>query len=330
MTKWATEDENGEKERKCSCGYKETEEVEKLAHTIHVKDEGTRVEPTCEEKGSVTYKCIKCGEVTEVTELPAAGHTEEIDVAIAATCEKPGKTEGKHCSVCNKVLKAQEEVKATGHKWDGGKVTKEVTETAEGVKTYTCSICGKTKTEVIPKKETITPQPLKKGDVIVDDNTVTKVKVVDVTKREVEYKAPVNKKAKTIIISATVKINGATYKVTKLADNAFKGNKTVTKVTVGSNIKSIGKNAFSGATKLKTVTVGKKVTKIGSNAFKGCKKLKTITIKSTKLTSKTVSKNAFKGISKEATIKVPKKKLSAYKKLFKSKGLSSKVKVRGY
>ena len=147
--------------------------------------------------------------------------------------------------------------------------------------------------------------------------------------------------------------DGVTYKVTKIDDNAFKNNKTVTKVTVGSNIKTIGKNAFSGATKLKTVSIGKnvtevganafngcssltsvtlpsKTTKIGANAFSGCKKLKTIKITSTKLSSKTVAKNAFKGLTKATTIKVPKKKLSAYRKLFKQKGLSSKVKVKGY
>ena len=145
-----------------------------------------------------------------------------------------------------------------------------------------------------------------------------------------EYKEPANKKEKTVSIPATVKVDGVTYKVTKIDDNAFKNNKTVTKVTVGSNIKTIGKNAFSGATKLKTVSIGKNVTTIGSNAFKGCKKLKTIKITSTKLTSKTVAKNAFKGLTKATTIKVPKKKLSAYKKLFKKKGLSSKVKVKGY
>ena len=69
---------------------------------------------------------------------------------------------------------------------------------------------------------------------------------------------------------------------------------------------------------------------IGKKAFSGCKKLKTIIIKSKKLTSKTVSKKAFKGLTKATTIKVPKKKLKAYKKLFKSKGLSSKVKIKKY
>ena len=37
------------------------------------------------------------------------------------------------------------------HTWDAGKVTTEPTETAEGVKTYTCTVCGATKTEAIPK-----------------------------------------------------------------------------------------------------------------------------------------------------------------------------------
>ena len=39
----------------------------------------------------------------------------------------------------------------TTHTWDAGKVTKEPTETAEGVKTYTCTVCGATRTESIPK-----------------------------------------------------------------------------------------------------------------------------------------------------------------------------------
>ena len=36
------------------------------------------------------------------------------------------------------------------HKWDNGKVTKEPTATEDGVKTYTCTTCEETKTEVIP------------------------------------------------------------------------------------------------------------------------------------------------------------------------------------
>lgn len=36
------------------------------------------------------------------------------------------------------------------HVWDEGKVTKEATCTEDGVKTYTCTVCGETKTEAIP------------------------------------------------------------------------------------------------------------------------------------------------------------------------------------
>jgi len=56
--------------------------------------------------------CTACG-----TELKAAlGHTEVVDAAVAPTCTATGKTEGKHCSVCNEVLVAQTVVDALGHK----------------------------------------------------------------------------------------------------------------------------------------------------------------------------------------------------------------------
>ena len=38
-----------------------------------------------------------------------------------------------------------------GRHGKGGKVTKEATTEAEGEKTYTCTVCGATKTEVIEK-----------------------------------------------------------------------------------------------------------------------------------------------------------------------------------
>ena len=45
-------------------------------------------------------------------------------------------------------------VKALGHKWDSGVVTKEATYTAEGIRTFTClNDSSHTKTEPIPKKE---------------------------------------------------------------------------------------------------------------------------------------------------------------------------------
>ena len=86
----ATEDATGLKERSCECGYIDTEVIDKLAHTTHVKDNGTRVEPTCENKGSITYKCTKCGEVTEVVELAALGHNYTSQVTTEPTTDKEG------------------------------------------------------------------------------------------------------------------------------------------------------------------------------------------------------------------------------------------------
>lgn len=84
-----------------------------------------------------------------------------------------------------------------------------------------------------------------------DDSKAAKVQVISTSKKTVAYKAPVNKKAKTVSIPATVKIRGKKYKVTQIAEGAFKNNKKVTKVTIGSNVSKISKNAFSGAVNLK-------------------------------------------------------------------------------
>ena len=156
-----------------------------------------------------------------------------------------------------------------------------------------------------PSAPTDNTETVKVGMVISDDKAAAKYQITNVDKKEVSFVKPVNKKAKKITVPDTVKIDGKTYKVT-----------------------CVSSKTFSGANKCKTITIGKNVTSIKANAFSGCKNVKTIIFKTTKLTKKTVAKNAFKGITKKTTIKVPKKKVSSYKKIFKSKGLSSKVKVK--
>lgn len=101
-----------------------------------------------------------------------------------------------------------------------------------------------------------------------------------------------DKKIKSVNIKNSIKINGKSYKVTRIADGAFKNCKKLKKVTIGAN-----------------------VVKIGKRAFYGCRSLKKATVKSKVL--KKVGKGAFKKVNASIKIKVPKKKASAYKKLLK-------------
>ena len=59
-------------------------------------------------------------------------------------------THYKECTVCGATIQTGV-ITALGHAWDAGVITKPATETETGVKTFTCTRCGETKTEVIPK-----------------------------------------------------------------------------------------------------------------------------------------------------------------------------------
>ena len=71
--------------------------------------------PTCEGKGYTTYTCSSCDDSYVDSYVSALGHTEVVDAAVPATCTSEGLTEGKHCSVCDKVLITQEVVKKLSH-----------------------------------------------------------------------------------------------------------------------------------------------------------------------------------------------------------------------
>ncbi|RKI36078.1 hypothetical protein D7V96_26245, partial [bacterium D16-59] len=153
-------------------------------------------------------------------------------------------------------------------------------------------------------------------------------KVINAENNTVEYFKTKSMSTK-ISIPATVKLNGITYRVTKISDNALKGHVKLKTLIIGKNVVTIGKNAFGGCKALKSITISSKITKIGANAFKGCKKLKMITVKSTKLT-KNGLKNALKG-SSVTTIKLAgtaKKKYKKYVKYFAKSNCGRKVYIK--
>ena len=148
-----------------------------------------------------------------------------------------------------------------------------------------------------------------------------------------------------IQIPSTVIINDKIYKVTTIDQNAFKENKEITEVILGSNITTIGKYAFYQCPNLRTIRFNTKVTRIGSNAFAQCTKLKNFTlpasvkhidakafaqcpaVKIIKINGSSlqyVGKKAF-AVNKTVTLRLPKKSFTRYQKLLKASGVYSKT-----
>ena len=287
---------------------KEVREEPEVPHE-HTYGEWKEVKAaTCKEAGKEERTCSVCGEkeTQEIAKLTThkAGAWEVIK---EAACEVAGSKVQK-CTECGEVIKT-EAIPALEHKVDAGVITKEPTSKEKGTKTYSCTVCKKViKTEELPKlekpEEPQKPKLPKKGAKIVIKNITYKVTKAGAKNGTVAFvKAKSN--AKTITIPATIKKDGVTYKVTVIEKEAFKNQKKLTKVTIGAN-----------------------VSKIGANVFKNCKKLKTIIITSKKLTAKTLDKTAFKGVNKKATLRVPSGKINTYKRILKTKGLNSKVKIK--
>ena len=105
---------------------------------------------TCTEEGEKTFTCSICGdEKTEKVSATGHQHT-EIRNKKEATCKEEGYSGDTWCKDCGKkILSGQAIAKTEDHSWNQGEITKEPTCKEEGEKTFTCSICGNTKTEKV-------------------------------------------------------------------------------------------------------------------------------------------------------------------------------------
>ena len=137
------------------------------------------------------------------------------------------------------------------HKWNNGKVTKAATYTATGIKTYTCTVCGETKTETIPKLP-------KKA------NTLT----VKVKKPTVKY-LKLNKKNQTIALKNWATVTKAQGKVTYKKSS---GNKKIT-------VSKTGKITIKKGLKKGTYKINVTVTATGNATYKSGSKTVTVKIK---------------------------------------------------
>ena len=316
----------GSKSHHCTrCDSKK--DVTEIPASGHSWNDGAiTTEPTCTDEGVKTFTCNACGK-TRTEAVAALGHNYSSDWTIdtAAVCETVG-SKSHHCTRCDSKIDVTEIPASGKHTWNNGVITKPATIAEEGVKTYTCTVCGVTRTETIAKlpmptvtpvptatptpaitsAPTVTPTPsVSVGTKITDKKTGNIYKVTS-SRSSSQTVAFIGNKVKTsVTIPTTIKIKGATYKVTEISTNAFKNNR-----------------------KLKKVVIGQNIVRIGKNAFYGCKKLTSITIKSSRLTLKNIGKNAFKNTSPKATVKVPKKQKVLYNQILKKRGLNKKAKVK--
>ena len=164
VTEAPTHTKEGTKTYTCTvCGETKTEKVEKLKehsygewtkhddkqhkhscvcgdtqYAAHTWDSGKVTEvPTHTKEGTKTYTCTVCGETKteKVEKLKDHSYGE---------WTKHDDKQHKHSCVCG-------DTQYAAHTWDSGKVTEVPTHTKEGTKTYTCTVCGETKTEKVEK-----------------------------------------------------------------------------------------------------------------------------------------------------------------------------------
>ncbi len=135
----------GTKTFTCSvCGATKTEVVSVKGH----KYNAVVTAPTCTVDGYTTYTCSACGDTYKADYVDANGHDYDA-VVTAPTCTDKGYTT--YTCACGDSYVA-DEVPASEHTWDDGVIDPDSTCNKEGTKTFTCSKCGDTRTEVVKVK----------------------------------------------------------------------------------------------------------------------------------------------------------------------------------
>ena len=232
---------------------------------------------------------------------PTHVHTIVVDEAVAPTCTATGLTEGKHCSVCNKVLVAQTTTAKIAHIKSNWIIDKAATTTENGLKHTECTMCGKKMSEeTIPATGSVglayTVNSDNKSCTITgigdctDSHVIIPTAIDGYTVTTISNRAFYNCTSITeITIPASVSSIGTQifYKASNLATVYYNG-------TYGSqenqflNLSHITKIVFGGSyvpryvcyknTSVKTVEILDGVTRIGYNSFEGCSSLTSVTI----------------------------------------------------
>lgn len=350
VTTPATCTEKGIRTYTCKvCKATKTEDIAATGHDYEVKE---HKDATCTEGGYTISVCKNCGDEKKET-IQATGHQHtKVRGAKKATCVEEGYTGDIYCTDCGNTVSTGKKIDKTDHTWNNGTVTKDPSCTEKGSKTYTCTVCQKTKTEEIPatghqnkevrnKKAATCTEKGYTGDTYCKDckELLEKGKDTDVLGHIWEKKS---------VIAPTYKVNGKITYICKrcnekkvVATKKLAYPKAGTKYTVagcqykvtkaGAEVSLIGtnKNAKSvtipAAIKVSGITY--KVTSIGTKAFNGSKKLSKVTVGAN---VKAISNNTFYKcpMLKTVTIKsVLLTKKTANKKAFKGTNRKMVLKV---
>lgn len=137
--------QNGEKQRLCDCGEKQTEAIPAIGHIAG--DWSVDIQPKCTVDGSKIQNCSVCGALLATESVPATGHQHDA-VVTAPTCTEDGYTT--HTCTCGDSY-TDSSVVALGHDFVEHDA-KEPTCTETGWEKYeTCTRCDYTTFVEIPK-----------------------------------------------------------------------------------------------------------------------------------------------------------------------------------
>ena len=173
---WSEDNRSATATRVCKhdASHRDSEEVKTTAKV--------KIKATCTEMGTTTYTAAFTNkaftaQTKDVQDIPVKDHTPGEAVKkneVPATCTEAGHYDTVTCcTACGKELMwLVTEVPATGHLWDDGVETAAPTTTAPGVMTYTCTVCGETRTEEIPQLTVKTGDVNADGDVNATDRMI--------------------------------------------------------------------------------------------------------------------------------------------------------------
>ena len=141
--------------KSCSVTFVCEENKEHTEMYEAVVSSSVKVKATCLKMGLTVYK--EYSSLKEMQDIPVDIENHEGEKEIAniqqATCELAGYSGDTYCKDCGEKLESGTVIPATGHSFGEYEVVKEPTSTEEGLKSRTCSVCGKVESVTIPKKE---------------------------------------------------------------------------------------------------------------------------------------------------------------------------------